>query len=702
MGHINQDWGVRLMFRRLAPFILVSLIAGCASTGPRHQAELRTGNFQATPYQEPGRAIAEDDVGKGGFSEVTEYGNERLMNRPARKKYSASSGEFSLDFVNIAVEEFISIVFSEMLDRDYVFDSTIKGDITVQTRGQVDSIQLLSIVESVLASRNAAMIPHDGFYQIVPQSKIKGYSLKPELYSARKLMPGFKMVIIPVNHINPDDLKPILDSVAPSASHLKIDKQRRAVVMAGTDQEIGNVVDAIQIFDVDWLKTKSIAVLPVVNTQAKTVMSEIKKILDNQNKAHEIVLDTIERFNALMVVASKKREIDAVKKWLKLLDKRTQTAGTQLFVYEVQNRKATELGELLNGIFNAGAGTPPTARLQGEGNTVSNNEVVVSNKPVSANLQNKISNIKKSEGDLKFVADENNNSLVILASRSEYAEIEEVIRKLDSIPLQVLIEVSIVEVTLTDELSFGVEWYLRHNGIQDKYTADTRLDLDSADGITPVIPGFSFLLGGTGSLVNAVFNTLASESKLNVISSPSLMALDNHTATIRVGDQQPVQVSSAKSTNNDVLTQSIEYKSTGVLLSVTPRVNSGGLVTMDLSQEVTDIGSIDDATGQRSFLQRNINSTVSVQDGNTIILGGLITENTVESESGVPGLKDVPLFGGLFSKTSSQNIKRELIVLITPKVISDHQEASDITREYASKMLLLKDSLSTGQEAIQE
>ena len=321
--------------------------------------------------------------------------------------------------------------------------------------------------------------------------------------------------------------------------------------------------------------------------------------------------------------------------------------------------------------------------------TASTKEVVVTNKKaVKSTGSSSMNDIQ-----LKIVADETNNAIVILANESEFRSIKSVIEELDVLPLQVLIEVSIVEVTLTDELSYGLEWFLQHNGIQDKFDASTTLDLNAGAGIGAIAPGFSLLLNGSGSLVQAVFNTLASESKLNVVSSPSLMALDNHTATIRVGDQQPVQVSSAKSTNNDVLTQSIEYKSTGVLLSVTPRVNAGGLVTMELSQEVTDVGSIDDATGQRSFLQRNINSTVAVQDGSTIILGGLITENEVNVDSGVPGLRSIPLLGWLFSKTSTSKIKRELIVLITPRVIYDHKNASKITQEYAEKMQLLKSSL---------
>ncbi len=643
---------------------------------------------------------AEENIGVGNsdqndaFKEIYKYGNQKKINKPKKRRYRSKKGKLSLDFVNIAIEEFISIVFKEMLNSNYIFDSTIKGEVTVQTRGQVSADQLLSIVESVLISRNAVMIVEDDLYKIMPLSKVKNYSLKPELYSAKHMKPGYRSVIIPVNYINPEDLKSILEAVAPKASHLKIDKERKAVVINATEQEITNVVDAIHIFDVDWLKSKSIAVLPVHKTKAATIKNEISKILNSQNKSHNIVMDTIERFNALLVVADKKKEIDFVKNWLKLLDKEAPSEETGLFVYEVQNRKASELSDLLNGIFNesSGSGGGVASAKKDKNKTASKKNITITNKEKSVKKRNNVTGNKKSSG-LRIVADETNNSLVILSSRSEYENILSTIKALDVLPLQVLIEVSIIEVTLSDELSYGLEWYFRNNGILDKYSSDTTLDLNAGAGIGAISPGFSFLLSGTGSLVQAVFNTLAAESRLNVISSPSLMALDNHAATIRVGDQQPVQVASAKSSNNDVLTQSIEYKSTGVLLSVTPRVNSGGLVTMEISQEVTDIGGIDDATGQRSFLQRNINTTVAVKDGRSIVLGGLITENKVEAESGIPGAYKWPIIGGLFGKKTNSKIKRELIVIITPKVIYNHQTASDITREYAEKMQLLRSSL---------
>jgi general secretion pathway protein D len=686
----------KIHFKRVTVLSLTSLImfiSGCSTPkGPSYRVEVNSAGVpEIISYDNNGEKITNGEKASS-LGAVYKYGDGKIVNSSPRKVYNKGNGEFSLDFVNIPIEEFLSIVFTEMLGKNYILDSSIKGEVTVQTKGKVNSEHLLSIVESVLASKNAVMVNKDNHYEFIPLTKAKNYSLKPELYSARNLEAGYRMVVIPINFLDPNALKPILESVAPGVTHLKIDKERRAVIVTGTAQEISNIVDAVQIFDVSWLKSKSVALLPVVNTQASVIKGEITKILTSQNKTNEIIIDTFERFNALLVVASTRREVEAVQNWLKVLDIEVPTADTQLFVYDVQNRKASELADMLNNIFGDGPAVLASASATAS-NTVSNNEVVATNKSTNTPPVQRAKKASSGDSSLKIVADETNNSLVILGKRAEYDSIMHVIKDLDTLPLQVLIEVSIVEVTLTDELSYGLEWYLKHNGVADQYDTETSLDLNASGGIAPISPGFSFLLNGTGALVKAVFNTLASESKLNVISSPSLMALDNHTATIRVGDQQPVQVASAKSSNNDVLTQSIEYKSTGVLLSVTPRVNSGGLVTMELSQEVTDVGSIDQATGQRSFLQRNINSTVAVQNGRTIILGGLITENASNGDSGIPGLHNVPYAGGLFGKTSNSKIKRELIVLITPKVIFNHQDALDITQEYADKMELLKSSL---------
>jgi len=675
-------------------------LSGCQTVdNAKYRVSLEKARPRTVLVGEDGREIAGNDTADSGVQEYLSYGRERGLGWPRKLEYSEEQGEYSLDFVGVGINEFVAIVFNDLLGTNYVLDKAVKGDVTVQTRGKINRQQLLSIVESVLAIHGAAMIERDGRYEILPLTKARNYSLTPEIFSSRNLKPGYRMVIIPVSHINPEDLKPVLDIVAANAGHLKIDKARRAIVVTGDRQIINSVANIVRVFDVDWLGKKSLGILPVVHVTAREMKTELMKILKSQKGEKGVAIDTLDRFNALLVVTEKKKELDAVRKWLKLLDKPVPKSGAQLFVYKVQNRKANELADMLNNIFaDQAAGQSISGPAQAE-KVASDKKVVLTNKTGASPAPGNAGNSSYSLGgaDVRIVADDANNSILILCSRAQYDNILPVVKKLDALPLQVLIEVSIVEVTLTDELSYGLEWYLKHNGIQNSYDSETLLDLNASAGIGPVAPGFSFLLSGSGALVKAVFNTLASESKLNVISTPSLMALDNHTATIRVGDQQPVQVSSSKSTNNDVLTQSIEYKNTGVLLSVTPRVNSGGLVTMELSQEVTDIGGIDKATGQRSFLQRNINSTVAVQDGQTIILGGLITENSANAESGIPGAYKWPVVGGLFGKKTRSKIKRELIVLITPRVIYNHQYALEATREYAEKMDLLKSSLIVDQ-----
>jgi len=209
--------------------------------------------------------------------------------------------------------------------------------------------------------------------------------------------------------------------------------------------------------------------------------------------------------------------------------------------------------------------------------------------------------------------------------------------------------------------------------------------LDGIPGIAASMAGFSYSIVNASRQVTAMMNALARDSKLNVISSPSILVLDNQSAEIRVGDQQPIFTGSS-TTEGGVITQNIQFKDTGVSLKVTPRVNSNGMVTMDLIQEVTDVGEIDQATGQRSFLQRNIKSNIAVKSGETIVLGGLIKDNSTSSKRGAPRLSKMPVVGNLFSGTSRQNNRTELLVLITPTAIKNQKDLYKTGEELRSKM----------------
>ena len=250
---------------------------------------------------------------------------------------------------------------------------------------------------------------------------------------------------------------------------------------------------------------------------------------------------------------------------------------------------------------------------------------------------------------------------------------------------QVLIEASIIEVSLSDDLQYGLEWAFDNN-LGGGNTGTGLLDLGG--GLGPG-PGFSYSITNSAGEFKAVLNALAEKSLINVISTPSVLVLDNHTASIHVGDQQPIQ-SQTTFTDGGNVQNSITYKDTGVKLEVTPSVNDGGLVTMEISQSVIDVGLIDPATKQRSFRSRDVNSKVAVRDGESVVLGGLILDNETEGKGGIPLLMDIPVLGSLFSTTTNSSVRTELLVFITPRVVESDEDLRLLNAEMRSRMRGLK------------
>jgi general secretion pathway protein D len=273
-----------------------------------------------------------------------------------------------------------------------------------------------------------------------------------------------------------------------------------------------------------------------------------------------------------------------------------------------------------------------------------------------------------------------------MATPQEYRMVEAALRQLDIVPQQVLIEASIIEVTLTDELRYGVEWFFK--GQFDNHRSQTKLDLGDA-GISALTPGFSYAVIDASNVVRGVLNALASESKINVLSSPSLMVLDNQVAKINVGDEVPIPTrQSTSNINPDAPTvNEIEYRDTGVLLEVTPRIGQGGLVTMEISQEVSDVATTTSSgIDAPTIRKRAIASTIAVQSGDSVVLGGLIRDTRDRGESGIPILYKVPVLGKLFGTTGDTNRRTELLVLITPRAVRNQSETLSVTEEFRSKL----------------
>ena len=286
--------------------------------------------------------------------------------------------------------------------------------------------------------------------------------------------------------------------------------------------------------------------------------------------------------------------------------------------------------------------------------------------------------------DVRVVADEVNNSLMIYATGKQYRLIEDALTQLDVVATQVIIEASILEVTLTEQLNYGLEWTFK-NGLGSNY--DGSGSFPGGGPSSSSSAGFSYTVTNGAGNISAVLNALSADSLINVISSPSVMVLDNHPAYIHVGDQVPVKQGRTVSESGGFATENIVYRDTGVKLMVQPSVNAGGLVTMDVEQSVTDVSSsVDNAEQQPTFLERSVVSRVAVRSDESVVLGGLIRENASASDRGVPFLHRVPVLGSLFGSTGRDNRRTELLVIITPRVINDEQKLRDIGRELRSRV----------------
>jgi general secretion pathway protein D len=415
----------------------------------------------------------------------------------------------------------------------------------------------------------------------------------------------------------------------------------------------------------------------------------------------------LERMNSVIVITPRAAYIDEIRLWIEKIDRPgASSTESQLFVYPVQNGNAAHLTNVLNGLFGSGTASQPAAANAGvapalgqaAGGTgfvgaLMGNGAAGAGAGGSAGVLNAnagrstvqgagITTVSFTSG-LRLMADGVNNAILIYGTAAEYAKVEATLKRLDVPGAQVLIEATIMEVSLKDDLQYGLQWAFSENrgGNTGKGT------LSSAGGNVPSTPtkGFSYSLTNTAGDIKGMLNLLADKSLLNVISSPSLMVLDNHTASIAVGTQQPVNGGTTITTGG-VSTNSIQYKDTGVNLTVTPSINAGNMVNMTINQSVTDVGDVDSATGQRSFLQRQIGSKVAVRSGETIVLGGLIRDNSTTGRSGIPILQDLPLVGGLFSTQSKLGGRTEMLVMLTPRVVRSDAEIGNLANDVRDSM----------------
>jgi general secretion pathway protein D len=534
--------------------------------------------------------------------------------------------------------------------------------------------------------------------------------------SGRQRALGFSVTVIPLRFTSASSVQRIVADIVPQERVFLADPTRNLLIFAGTGTESADLVELVRLFDVDWMAGMSFALFPVKVAEVTRLVSELEQVFGQgvEGPLQGVVrFVPIERMNAVLAISTHQGYLDRAALWVNRLDRGEETASRGVYVYYVQNSRAADLAEVLNQIFaepevfgRADAElapgltpvelTTPAALLQGEGGEAGaiaqaggGAQAASAEAPYGATGRAGavgrgagVGVLVGESGAIKVIADERNNALVILATPAEYRMVEATLRRLDVVPLQVMLEATIAEVSLQDDLRYGLQWFFSSGNFAAAFT-------DLAGGIVGPAPvGFSAVFANSDARV--ILDALTEVTDVNVISSPQLMVLDNQSATLNVGDQVPIVTQSGSTTTSVDIIQSIEYRDTGVVLQITPRVNAGGLVVLDIIQEVSDaIETVTSGIDSPTIQQRRIESTVAVQSGETVAIGGLIRDTRADTVSGIPLLSEIPLLGNLF-KTTFETIRRtELLVLITPRVVGNVEEARAVTQELRNRLSVL-------------
>jgi general secretion pathway protein D len=618
-----------------------------------------------------------------------------------------AEGEITLNFQQTDIAEVVKVVLGEILGVNYVLDKNVSGTVSLQTSRPLTRDALLPTLETLLQVNGAALVKSQNFYEVVPIESAPTAGLVPRLTTAE--LRGYQLLVIPLRYIGVAELQKILEPLKPGKGLMSIDEKRNLLMVAGTQEELNNIRETVQLFDVDQLRGMSVGLFRLESVPAPVVLKELEAIFGDASGgplAGMVRFMPIERLNALLVITPQSKYLSDARSWIERLDRAEGGQGSNLYVYYVQNGKAETMAEVLTQLFEGKGKSKPKKGEEGQGERSPGSPA-----PAEANAANKPGEVPAGRepmliapggegtslevGEVSIIADEENNALLVMATPPDYEKVMRAIQKIDVLPLQVLVEATIVEVTLKDELRYGLQWYFK-SGMGGK-------TLRGVLGNVPIKSTFPSDKSSTGSLAllsgtdtRALLDLLASDSKMNVVSSPTLMVLDNRKASIRVGDQVPVRTSETANTSGVInngstpsalVTSTIQFRDTGVLLEVTPRVNAGGMITLDITQEVNDVSKTQTSgIDSPTINQRRIATSVAVQSGETLVLGGLIKEDSQGSNDGLPYLRNIPVLGWLFGSHSKSDNRTELVVMITPTAVSKLDEAREVTREYRNKL----------------
>jgi general secretion pathway protein D len=677
---------------------------------------------------------------------------------------AASNGDgYELNFDNAPIATVAKTILEETLNLGYTIDPRVQGTVSMSSGRLIPKSELLYVLENALRPVGVVMVKDSLGYRLMPLGDAVGggnTETTPDQAS-----PGFGVSFVPLRYSSAQNMLKLLEAFATKPGTVRADIGRNMLIIQGSGPERKGAIETILSFDADWMKGQMVGIYPIQNSAPEAVMADLEKILDTGEgglSQNVVKLQVIARMNSILAVARRPEMLKTVQTWITRLDQ-TDTARSGVRVYHVKYGEARQMARILNEVFvGGGSGSVDTADSQvapGSGVTSSSSggdrlasasqsgfggssssrqsgfgssggglgssgsglgtQGFPSSRPnlaVSSLNDNADTSPGRSGGGggllqgVRITADNVNNTLLISASQENYKIIERTLRQIDRPPLQVAIDATIAEVTLNDNLSYGVQAFLTSKNLG--LGADKGSILNSPTGVAPAvvngvtgaflqraIPGFNFLVGSEAQ-PSAILDALHTVTDLKVLSNPSLVVIDNQVATLVVGDQVPISTGSASvlnaatATSNTVI-NSVDYRPTGIIVRVSPRVNANGNVRLDIEQEISNVvTSTNSSTSSASSTpnltptvsQRKVKSSIVVASSQTVLLAGLIQEQAEKDRSGLPLLDDVPGAGILFSHSNKATTRTELIIFIRPQIIRDGVDAASIAEELRTKL----------------
>lgn len=679
--------------------------------------EPRTAKASITPesFQFPGETGAADRIKKIELQKKKDASLDKIQTlvevEPKLPEELLKARHITLNFEGTELYDVIT-TFCELLKVDYVIEGSVEGKVTLQTFNKIPVEDLYSVLEQILALNNVTVVKSGNFYRFLqaPDAAKKPlsihYSNDPNIPDKERMI----IQIVPLRHISVESMKKIISPLlTANASFIEIPETNN-LMMIEMAYNVKRIIKVVEALDIDKLASSDIQLYKLRNADSETLVEELEEIFTSMGYKEalgdSLSFLSLTRLNSVLVVNAFDKILPTIEFWVNRLDQPVSEGEVSTFVYYVQNGDAETLSGLLNGIFTGetsakeseggSSGKKPTENISGE-----KTETPASEKRSNLELTGGVSD--EMEGEVTIIPDPDTNSIVVRTSPRNYPAILALIKKLDLLPQQVLIEVLIVDISMGKNTEIGLDWATEgkagsanlKGGVVTKFTTPSKDAEKTQEKATSLgdslgtaaasfIKGGNFIIGDPGKVI-AQLQMFASDSKANVLANPILVTSDNKKADISITDSVPIPRAQVVGVGaNSIVNRDPQYREVGIKLDITPKINSQNFVSLKIRQEISSQGG--NIGANPSFNTREVNTEVVLKDNQVLVMGGLMRTETTNTISGVPFLKDLPLIGKLFGTESTSLQKTEMMLFITPHVISSAEDSQFVTRQFKKRL----------------